>query len=135
MSDLQPDRPWERDESAVERAKRDSSSANRGCLGLVIAIVLLAGGCGLLFSGDDDEYQTAQITAQAGCQGFVERRLKAPDGADFSAWSAVPGPGSTWTVSGTVDAENSFGAKIRSSFRCEMRDAGDRWVLTSIEGP
>ena len=31
----------------------------------------------------------------------------------------------TWTVTGTVDAENSFGATVRSSFQCTVVITGD----------
>ena len=40
-----------------------------------------------------------------------------------------------YVVRGYVDAENSFGAMIRSNFTCEICDEGDdRWPLVSLTG-
>jgi hypothetical protein len=57
------------------------------------------------------------------CQNAVMKTLKAPSTADF------PWPGEEtivdhgawrYTVQSYVDAQNSFGAKIRTPFRCEI---------------
>jgi hypothetical protein len=37
-------------------------------------------------------------------------------------------------VTGAVDAQNSFGAMIRSNFTCSVRLDGDTWYLTSLTG-
>lgn len=60
--------------------------------------------------------------AIAQCEGFTDSRLKAPADADYEL-SAVRS-GNAWTVSGTVDSENGFGAKIRSAVTCDLHFEG-----------
>lgn len=54
-------------------------------------------------------------------QDAVKEELKAPSTAkfpwDYESYVTDNGDG-TYTVTSYVDAENSFGAKIRSKFRC-----------------
>jgi hypothetical protein len=57
--------------------------------------------------------------AKVACRGMVEDKLKAPSTADFSNES-VSGSGTSWNVAGLVDSQNSFGAKIRSSYTCSL---------------
>ncbi len=75
-------------------------------------------------SSDSDEE-----TARAMCQKFVTDQLRAPATAKFS-W-----PEDTrvhhdnfrvWSVVGFVDAQNGFGAMIRSDFSCKLAYLGDR---------
>lgn len=55
-------------------------------------------------------------------------KLKAPATADFTDGSDSGGPNS-YTITGTVDAENSFGAMLRTGWSCdiEYRDADQMW--------
>lgn len=75
------------------------------------------------------------------CKTFVERQLKAPSTATFRNYYEndgevnVTGDGDgPYTVVSTVDAENSFGAKIRNSFVCTVtHESGtDTWDLNDI---
>lgn len=93
-----------------------------------MAAVLLLAACS---GGPAPEDQAADA-----CQGFVSDRLKAPSTAEFTEVVAVreKGTANGWTALGVVDAENAFGAKIRSDFRCRMHTAGDRWVLEAVDG-
>lgn len=57
------------------------------------------------------------------CQDLVEGRLKAPATAQFHA-TASPADAANpesgpWTITGTVDSENSFGALLRMNWVCE----------------
>lgn len=63
----------------------------------------------------DDVNQAAVIAA---CRESVRNQLKSPKSADFGNEVAT-GSGGSYTVTGTVDAENSFGASIRARFSCE----------------
>lgn len=81
-----------------------------------------------------------KITAQVMCEDFVKDRLKAPATAEFGnlgdegvTWNAGRG---LYVVRDTVDAENSFGAKIRSDFVCKIKttDQGDSWTLVGLSG-
>lgn len=73
------------------------------------------------------------------CQGFVKDRLVAPSTAKFpSVYSAETktdklGPGH-YRVRSYVDAQNSFGAQIRTPYVCEVKKIPDRneWQLRNI---
>lgn len=61
--------------------------------------------------------------AQACSQARVESMLKAPKTADFptsSHWKITPLGDDKYRTISYVDAENSFGAQIRSNFICEI---------------
>lgn len=69
------------------------------------------------------------------CEDFVKDRLKAPSTAEFSEEEATLLAG-TWTVNGNVDAENTFGAKIRESFACVVKHTGnDNYHLVKLTMP
>lgn len=80
-------------------------------LGLIVALV----GVWVVLSRSSDEAK-----AQRACHEYVEGALKAPATADFSDEYASDNGDETWTVHGTVDSENGFGAKIRNNFTCEV---------------
>lgn len=73
--------------------------------------VLLLSGCSVASNETDVEPQ-----AVAECESSVTDMLKSPATAEFDTTaSEVAG---SWTVTGTVDSENGFGALLRSDFRC-----------------
>ena len=86
-----------------------------------------------IFQGQRIGQATDGYDAQVACKDFVRDRLKAPSTADFTSVSHT-GSAPTWTVTGTVDADNSFGAKLRMTFTCVVRDDGDTWRLQSMTG-
>ncbi|WP_162175151.1 hypothetical protein [Fodinicurvata fenggangensis] len=98
--------------------------------------------------GSDDEKDESRYDAD-GClpaedaffvsQQFVERSLKAPSTAEFSSSfdreSGYHKTGAcTYRVSGYVDAENSFGAKIRTNWWTEVEYSPeeDGWRLLDM---
>jgi len=89
-------------------------------VGILAIVVFLFVGCVRLVTqaGGDDEYNgDNEYEAIAQCEARIEDLLKAPATADFN--STATG-GGTWTVRGTVDAENGFGALIRSEYQCTV---------------
>lgn len=66
----------------------------------------------------------------------VEYHLTAPATAAFSSCTyrdAVKQADGTWRVEGTVDAQNAFGAKIRSVFIVRLRYTGrDTWRVENV---
>ena len=114
------------DESAAGRPKW------QGWLGVgaVATVVLLCSG--VLTGGDDEPDEDAlRWDAEKVCKDeFIAKRLKAPSTADYDL--DVTGGPKRFTVSGTVDAENSFGAKLRNDVTCIVEDEGDRWRLISV---
>lgn len=68
--------------------------------------------------------------AKQQCQGFADQRLKAPATADYNLTARQKG--GEWVVSGTVDSENGFGAKIRTDVVCRLHMKGDTAYLDGI---
>lgn len=67
-------------------------------------------------------------------QRIVRVGLKAPASADFVSGSArTTHDGCFWAVSGEVDAQNSFGAQLRSNYYVTLRRAGkDLWLPLKV---
>lgn len=100
-----------------------------GCVGcavlpvVIFAVVTIVG----LVTPDEPYDSNNEYEAIAQCEDRVEDLLKAPATAEFD--SSAVGSG-TWTVTGTVDAENGFGAMIRSDFQCTVVIEGDQATTT-----
>lgn len=102
--------------------RRTEDKVGFGLLGLMLAFGLLVTSGGA--SADDNADPVVQRQgAQTACENMLRDTLKAPDSADFTGTTATgSGP---WTVTGQVDAQNSFGATLRDSWSCEVRLDGD----------
>jgi hypothetical protein len=61
--------------------------------------------------------------AENTCQAYVQHHLKAPSTAEFSTLTAVTPDTEpdTRVISGYVDAQNGFGAQVRTQFTCTIR--------------
>lgn len=125
--------------------------------GGVIAKVLLFGLAGMMLMAVAGSAMSAEEGTGAGdgtdtasdaspgmafemCKDFVKDRLKAPSTATFrnfyqddgevSATGFGDGP---YRIVSTVDSENGFGAKIRSTFSCTVsHTGGGNWRLSAI---
>ena len=100
-----------------------------------LLLIMLLGFASCTSGGDiKDEYGHDEFDAIALAESAVKEKLKAPSSADFSPFkeTTVTCDASTWTVSGWVDAENSFGAKIRNEYRVVFTfSSEDRYTLES----
>lgn len=101
---------------------------------LILAIVI--GGAviaGTSSNNDGPSVDDQGYGAHAACAEFTRNYLKAPAGADFPEYNdpgvSISHDGTKWTVQSFVDAENSFGANIRTGFLCVVEDQGDTWNL------
>ncbi|MBA4376972.1 MAG: hypothetical protein C0401_12490 [Anaerolinea sp.] len=102
----------------------------------LVVIALCIGVASMISGGDSETSISPSESAWYACRQFVEDRLKAPKTADFERYDAnkvTKYNKSEWIVTITVDAQNSFGAMIRSEFICSVRDQGDTWKLLSLE--
>ena len=93
-------------------------SEKNGFIKLFIAVLILSllGNCS---GGEDcDDYGHDRFQAWVDAKHVVEKRLKAPSTAEFCDFSdgSVSQDDNTWTVRGTVDAQNGFGAYIRADY-------------------
>jgi len=81
-------------------------------------------------------YRIDKIEAWVMAKEFVKDRLKAPRTAKWP-WASTDQlvtylGNREYLVDAYVDAQNSFGALIRTYFTCRLRDDGDRWTLLSL---
>ena len=88
---------------------------------------------------NQEKAEIRRLVAFDVCKDFVKRRLKAPSTAKFrnplqdDGEVAITGSGNgPFTIRSTVDAENSFGAKPRSTFTCVVTLNGDTWNLDNL---
>lgn len=126
-------RPWEKGPGSADTAGGKSAGGNvaktgsggLGCLGLVILVIGVAVSCSVLGSNDGPSAPSS-FEAELQCQDWLRDKLLAPSTAEFSQTTTSGGP-TSWTVTGVVDAENGFGATLRSSWTCSIRIDGDMW--------
>lgn len=117
-----------------------------GCLGVVLAFFLLVGLAGLWSGGatqpgspsagrspttGDTSARLNEIKAWLACKDGMKARLLAPATAEFPdgvlnrAWTARHRSEGLYDVSAYVDAQNGFGAKLRTNFTCQVQRVSD----------
>ena len=77
----------------------------------------------------------ARIHAYNIAQQFVAQQLKAPSTAEFPSVrdvTIVTAGRCGFTISGYVDAQNSFGATLRTRYTATVSREGDRWRLDGM---
>ena len=103
-------------------------------ISLVLLVILCALGVGSSESGSSGPDEVGAFFMS---KKFVEERLKAPSSADFCSYSDATVTdlgGGRFSVSAYVDAQNSFGATIRTYYSCVLRSTdGDTWTLESLD--
>jgi hypothetical protein len=116
----------------IHDGKSKSTGCGPGCLVIVVAIIVLGVVVGVIGSmNQHDPYDpNNRLEAIAQCEARIEEQLKAPSTAEFNSDASGNG---TWTVTGTVDAENSFGATIRSEYQCTVKVTGEDTLSTRID--
>lgn len=71
------------------------------------------------------------------CKDFVRDSLKSPSGATFENHrgpAAILMPDGTYEVLSWVEAENSFNAKVRQNYSCNItRWPNGKWTLNKLE--
>lgn len=87
---------------------------------VIVGAVWLAGSA--VLASDSEPQDEASGPTEDGaisvCHQAVEAKLKAPATAEFGGETASTGTGEDWAVTGWVDAENGFGALIRTDWKC-----------------
>lgn len=78
-----------------------------------------------------DDATLGEVWAMA--QSFVKDQLKSPKSADFPTYGDsnvnITSSGDYYKVTGYVDAENGFGAEIRSTFSLVLKKSGSKYTL------
>lgn len=106
-----------------------------GCLGLVAAVLAVVG-FGWLASQNperkaENEYALSSELSIRACERAVLAELKAPSTAKLSGAQASESAG-IWSVTGSVDAENGFGAMLRGTFTCSVKVANERATVSEV---
>ncbi|WP_051973796.1 hypothetical protein [Cryobacterium sp. MLB-32] len=80
----------------------------------------------------DPDRGNSDIAAIYACEEAVAQNLKSPASADFNSSAAGGNP---WVVQGVVDSENSFGARLRSTFECSVtfRNGASQTTVVRLE--
>lgn len=106
----------------------------------VMAVLVLCIGVvtiyGLTQGSKPKDPATADLSGDAFviCQSFVRKQLKAPSTAKFPAAESTKKDGATYTVAGGVDAQNSYGAMVRTPYTCVVHaDGNDKWSLVDLK--
>lgn len=106
----------------VEKPKTTPKQTAIGC-GVFLVLSLIIGGIMSSCVANAGKVDPATLGdgahAKVACRGMVQDKLKAPSTADFNS-ERVSGSGTSWNVAGSVDSQNSFGAKIRSNYTCSL---------------
>lgn len=112
-----------------EGAGPEKKSGGAGCLIAVVGGVLLVVLLSMFGSGGDDEDDgPTSAGAIDVCEQHVRDLLRAPSTADFGGQQASLTSSGHFTVTGWVDAENGFGAKLRSDWSCSATHvSGANW--------
>lgn len=114
---------------AARRRRQDLETAGVWlvlCLGAVgVGVVLGLNGAGTGGDGGAGEYGATQA-----CHQWVKDQLKSPSSAHFNG-DSVDGDG-PWTIHGTVDAENSFGASLRRGWVCTVSESGGSYTGEAV---
>lgn len=127
----------QRAEAAQEQQDKKPAAGGKkaggGCGCLLVGALVLAvavGGFNSCSGGSSSDSnvdeQVRQDEAKDNCHDWVKESLKSPSSAKFSG-DVVTGDRSGYTVVGDVDADNSFGASLRSGWMCSIRLDGDTW--------
>lgn len=100
-----------------------------GCLVIIGAAILLFLVVTVVsgVNGDDGPREPDPYEAVLMCEKRVEDLLKAPTTAEFNLQATGSNP---FTVRGTVDSENGFGAMIRSQVQCTVEIEGEQGLVT-----
>lgn len=108
---------------------------------LIALVIVVAYAINMMFFPDAKFSNVDSVDDFDACwmaQKFVLDQLKAPATANFAACrqpdSVVTGSGRVWKVESWVDAQNGFGAQLRTNFTVKLVYDPDteKWRLTSL---
>lgn len=109
------------------------AKVNRWVIGIVIGLVVVVGFVGCVASSinsSDETHHDLESIAQ--CEARIADQLKSPATADFDSSTTASGA-DEWTVTGVVDAENSFGATVPATYKCTVTINDNGTATTTID--
>lgn len=102
------------------------------CVGGFAAFLIIGG---LIDSANPKPVGASQNSAAAVCQEFIKPRLKSPTSAKFphELQRSTHMGEDVYHVAGAVDAQNTYGANLRTPYECAVRRADDgKWHLLDL---
>jgi hypothetical protein len=130
------------DEEAASRAQRKWLRSPWFWIGVGLVAMVLVTAVGVVIEDRTPVTQgtsteaTDQLRRDAytECKVAVLGYLKSPSSADFPWYepSFVTDLRPTYNVNAYVDAENSFGASIRTPWSCSVSRLGTTWTVNSV---
>lgn len=122
--------------SDITTEEKDARNKNRlgiGCL-TVFMLFLIA----VVWAVTSDDYKKPDgVEAFVASQNFVTERLKAPSTAKFPTYDksmVATNDNKRFKVTSYVDAQNSFGASVRTRYVCIITHVnGNQWQLDHIQ--
>lgn len=123
-------------EAPPPQPPQPGKKTNVGARTIMAALVVCAIILPAMFNATSKAPSERDMASLAGihCQEFVKTQLKAPSTADFPSLGGSTSKidNSTYLVRSYVDAQNSFGATIRSNWICKIQyKSGDQYSATS----
>lgn len=113
---------------AADRRKRVDRWAIAAVIGLAVVVGVVACVAGSIRGSDSSNDDLESISQ---CETRIEKMLKSPSTAAFDSTSESDG--GKWTVTGTVDSENGFGASVRSNYQCTVVINDDNTATTTVD--
>lgn len=115
---------------AVPPQPLDRRKVRTGCLWLALLVIGVPAACTAALSarGGSAEWEPTAVEARTICEDWVREQLRSPATARFQNGTSAGADGS-YLITGTVDAENGFGALVRTPWTCEVdyRASDEKW--------
>jgi hypothetical protein len=134
--------------TSIQTASTAKDSSAKDPVGALVVLVLLVISIGLIIWGvssalnggsSTPEPKHSDVAALVMCEEFVKDNLKSPSTASFpfeeGKVAPLPDEGDGhYIVRGAVDAQNSFGAMLRTQYYCKVHyePSTDKWVLDAL---
>lgn len=144
MTDLTPEdreRIYQEERTRLEVQKQlketeEKKNMKIGCL--TVLVIFVVAGLWAALSGNSEPKGPDGLDAYVMSQIFVEKQLKSPSTAKFPTFEdsmVIPLGDNRFKISSYVDAQNSFGAMVRTPYTCIVKHTGegDKWRLESID--
>ena len=104
-------------------------------MGFIFLICLLGyimGQCSAPPKSSDNAPVLDKYIVKTECEKLIKENLKAPASAQFGDWAFTEHTIWSYTATGAVDSQNSFGAMLRSRFTCDVNyDSQTKKVKTT----
>ena len=119
----------------MENTGKETKKKSSGCGCLIFLAIVIA----FFMWGAANHRESEQdpaLDALVYSQFYVKQQLKAPSTAKFAGInesSVQKVNDNTYIVHSFVDAQNSFGAMIRTKYTATMERVDDKWFTTKID--